>query len=167
MVTMRLPATSPTMVMHASAGCPSISTVQAAHWPSPQPYFVPVRSRSSLRTLRRVRPASASIRRRVPLTSSSLMLAMVLLWRTRAAPADCDPSASAKICFGQYVNTFVGVHLLAARTTLGRAQRLPDSCGISIGCPARDQENLAWSTLQARNVAPWPHHPRVRRKSLG
>ena len=76
MVTMRLPATLPTLVMHERVGTPSISTVHAAHCPSPQPYLVPVRSRSSRRTLRSVRSGSASMRRLEPLTSSSVILAI-------------------------------------------------------------------------------------------
>ena len=45
------------VVWHEVTGLPSTSTVQARHWPSPQPYFVPVRPRSSRRT-------SSSVRRR-------------------------------------------------------------------------------------------------------
>src|ERR1041385_2217993 len=42
------------LVVQDLCGLPSISTVQAPHWPSPQPYFVPVRSRCSRRTVNRV-----------------------------------------------------------------------------------------------------------------
>src|SRR5262245_17792374 len=76
MVTMRLPATVPTLVRQARAAWPSIKTVQAAHWPSPHPYLVPVRSRSSRKMLSSVRSASASIRRFAPLISSSVTRAM-------------------------------------------------------------------------------------------
>src|SRR5215475_4516192 len=54
------PAAEPTGVTHERVGCPSISTVQAPHWPSPHPYLLPVRSRSSRRTERRLRLESVS-----------------------------------------------------------------------------------------------------------
>src|ERR1035437_5647985 len=63
MVTMRLPSTAATLVRHDFVATPSTSTVHAAHCPSPQPNFAPVRSRSSRRTLRSVRSGSTSIRR--------------------------------------------------------------------------------------------------------
>ena len=77
MVTMRLPATRAHLGdAGADVVAPSTSTVQAAHCPSPQPYLVPVKSRSSRKTLSSVRSALASTRRRVPLTSSSVILAI-------------------------------------------------------------------------------------------
>src|ERR1039457_4602082 len=77
MVTMRLPATAPTSVRHDFVATPSTRTVHAAHCPSPQPNFVPFRSSSSRRTLRRVRSESTSIRRHPPFTSSSVTLAIL------------------------------------------------------------------------------------------
>src|SRR5260370_14959137 len=50
-----LPAQSPTCVVQDLVALPSIVTVQAPHRPSPQPYLLPLRSRSSRRTLRRLR----------------------------------------------------------------------------------------------------------------
>src|ERR1035438_7131647 len=76
MVTMRLPATAPTLVRHDFVATPSTSTVHAAHCPSPQPNLVPVRSRSSRRTLGSVRSGPTSTRRRPPFTDSSVTLAM-------------------------------------------------------------------------------------------
>src|SRR5262249_37153751 len=91
MVTIFLPATLPTRVTHDRVGAPSISTVQAAHWPSPHPYFVPVRSKSSRSTLRRVRSESASIRRFEPLTSSSVILGIGSFSRETRPAADRHP----------------------------------------------------------------------------
>src|SRR5260370_20487426 len=76
MVTTRFPSTAPTLVRQDFVATSFTNTVHAAHCPSPQPNFVPVRSRSSRRTLRRVRSESTSIRRRPPFTSSSVTLAM-------------------------------------------------------------------------------------------
>src|SRR6185437_14278457 len=55
-------------------------------WPSPQPYFVPVRSRSSRSTLSSVRSGSASIGRRFPLTSRWVMRAILLFSRNGVSP---------------------------------------------------------------------------------
>ena len=44
------PSTLETGVRHDTVGESSINTVQARHWPSPQPYFVPVRPKSSRTT---------------------------------------------------------------------------------------------------------------------
>src|SRR4051812_11774817 len=75
------------IVMHDRVAFPSISTVQAPHWPSPQPYLVPVMSRSSRNTLSRLRSGSASILRRTPLTWSSVTLVMSIsgIFRTMEA----------------------------------------------------------------------------------
>ena len=74
MVVIGLPATAPTRARQERTGWPSTSTVQAPQRPSPQPYLAPVRSRSSRRTLSKVRSASASMRRLDPLTRSSVTL---------------------------------------------------------------------------------------------
>src|SRR2546430_11290614 len=55
---------------------PSIRTVQAPHWPSPQPYLVPVRSVCSRRTESKVDCASASTGRFAPFTSRLEILAI-------------------------------------------------------------------------------------------
>src|ERR1035438_3391002 len=86
MVTMRLPATAPPLVRQDFVATPSTSTVHAAHCPSPQPNFVPVRSRSSRRTLRSVRSGSTSIRRRPPFTDSSVTLAMPPIMKHSLGP---------------------------------------------------------------------------------
>jgi hypothetical protein len=41
MVVIARPAALPIGVVHDRTAVPSISTVQAPHWPSPQPNFVP------------------------------------------------------------------------------------------------------------------------------
>src|SRR3954447_15820308 len=65
-----------TGVLQERVALPSTRTVQAPQRPSPQPYLQPVRSRSSRRTLSRVRSASASRSRRAPLTCRCLTVAM-------------------------------------------------------------------------------------------
>src|SRR5215469_306458 len=55
-----LPETELTRVMHERCDFPSISTVHAPHWPSPQPYLLPVRSRYSRNTVRRLVCGSTS-----------------------------------------------------------------------------------------------------------
>src|ERR1039458_7918206 len=42
MVTIFLAAADAALATHDFTARPSISTVQAPHWPSPQPYFVPI-----------------------------------------------------------------------------------------------------------------------------
>src|SRR5437868_8436060 len=74
MVVMGLPAAAPTCVMHDLAGTPPISTVQAPHCPSPQPYLLPVRSRSSRKTLSKLFSASTSTLSLDPFTLSSVIL---------------------------------------------------------------------------------------------
>src|SRR5437868_1490900 len=69
-------ATLPTGVMQERVGCPAIKTVQAPHCPSPQPYLLPVRPRSSRRTLNRLRSESALTLSLDPLTFSSVILDM-------------------------------------------------------------------------------------------
>src|SRR6266478_3871903 len=49
MVMMDFPVASLTESWHERRGMPFRSMVQAPHWPSPQPYFVPVRPSSSRR----------------------------------------------------------------------------------------------------------------------
>src|SRR5438552_2723194 len=79
MVVIRLPAAFDTGVMHDRTGSPSSRTVQAPHWPSPHPYLVPVRSRSSRSTLNRLLSEEAFTRCVIPFTSSSVMLGMFTL----------------------------------------------------------------------------------------
>jgi len=59
--------TVPQGVRHDLTGTPSTRTVHAPHWPSPQPYFVPVNPKSSRNTLSSERSAAASQLRAAPL----------------------------------------------------------------------------------------------------
>src|ERR1039457_510027 len=52
-------AAADTGVMQERVARPSSKTVQAPHWPSPQPYFVPVRSSRLRKMERRVSSAGA------------------------------------------------------------------------------------------------------------
>src|SRR5262245_40590608 len=61
------PETEPTSVMHDRVARPSMMTVQAPHWPSPHPYLLAVRFRSSRSTSRRLRSASVLTCARFPL----------------------------------------------------------------------------------------------------
>src|SRR5438552_679506 len=74
MVVICRPAAARSEVMQDRVATPSMSTVQAPHWPSPQPYLLPVRSRSSRRTLSRLRSGSASVLTLSPLIRSSVFL---------------------------------------------------------------------------------------------
>src|SRR5258708_2320413 len=69
-----LPVQSPAEVTQERVALPSITTVQAPQRPSPQQYLLPVRSKSSLKTLRRLRAASALTCCLVPFTWSSVMV---------------------------------------------------------------------------------------------
>jgi hypothetical protein len=68
MVVTSLPATSPIGSWQARTEFPPTRTLHDPHWPSPHPYFVPVRPRSSRRTERSVRPDSTGIDRSTPFT---------------------------------------------------------------------------------------------------
>src|SRR5262249_28169199 len=71
MVTIRLLLAEDTLVTQDRVATPSIRTVQAPHWPSPHPYLLPVKSRSSRNTHRRLLSGSHFTRRLDPLTWSS------------------------------------------------------------------------------------------------
>src|SRR5437762_1127222 len=77
MVVMAFSAHVPTAVTQERVALPSIKTVHAPHRPSPQPYLLPVRSRSSRRTLSRLRSESAVMERWAPLTSICLTVGMI------------------------------------------------------------------------------------------
>src|SRR5581483_4986835 len=64
--------TLPTFVMQERTATPSSKTVHAPHWPSPQPYFGPVKSISSRRTLRRLLSPSTLTATVRPLTRRSM-----------------------------------------------------------------------------------------------
>src|SRR5271157_4288914 len=76
MVVIGFRAASPTGVMQERRGDPPTKTVQAPHCPSPQPYLLPTRSRSSRKTLSRLVPASTSTEYFTPLMSSSVTFDM-------------------------------------------------------------------------------------------
>src|SRR6266436_10358170 len=76
MVTICLPAARPTCVVHERMGCASSNTVHAPHWPSPQPYLLPVRLRSLRSTLSRLTVESTSTVIFFPLTLSAVTLAI-------------------------------------------------------------------------------------------
>src|SRR5438105_2140853 len=63
---------APAQVSQERVGTPSTNTVQAPHWPSPQPYLAPVKSRSSRNTLSSGLSASALTPTLVPLMRSSV-----------------------------------------------------------------------------------------------
>ena len=94
MVVIGFRAASPTGVMQERRGDPPSRTVQAPHWPSPQPYLLPTRSRSSRKTLSRLAPASTSTEYLTPLISSSVTFDMKYprvdkdyqLWRNQSTP---------------------------------------------------------------------------------
>src|SRR4051812_19247121 len=104
-------------------------TVQAAHWPSPQPYLVPVRSRSSRRTLRRVRSASASMRRVAPFTWTSVTRGMTSLSYLSPLLAHLDHHLGGRVC-EQTLTVLFAVDLdrarLKATNRLAHAWRQPD-----------------------------------------
>src|SRR3977135_1364891 len=65
-------ATRPTGMMKERVGKPSIKTVQAPHSPSPQPYLLPVRSRSLRSTPSRLAVESTSTCNFLPLILSAV-----------------------------------------------------------------------------------------------
>ena len=64
---------SPTGVTQEATLLPLSSTVQARHWPSPQPYLVPVSFRSSRRTSSKGRCGSVVTVRGCPLTVKAMV----------------------------------------------------------------------------------------------
>ena len=73
MVTILRPSAARTVVTQETAGLPSRSTVHDPHWPSPQPYFVPVNPKSSRSTSSRGRSGSVSILSALPLTDNRIV----------------------------------------------------------------------------------------------
>src|SRR5215471_13478722 len=70
MVVIDLPATAETGRTQDRRGAPSSRTVQAPHWPSPQPYLEPVKPKSSRSTVSRGVSGSDWIERVCPLTAN-------------------------------------------------------------------------------------------------
>ena len=71
MVVISRPSTSAASERHDFTRLPSISTVQAPHWPRPQPFLEPVRCRCSRRASSSVVRGSSVSRCSVPLTRST------------------------------------------------------------------------------------------------
>src|SRR6266849_5462321 len=76
-VVIGLPAAALTAIWHDLRGTPPISTVQAPHWPSPQPYLLPVRPSSSRSTYNSGVSGSYRTGYFLPLTSISIKFAMI------------------------------------------------------------------------------------------
>src|SRR5712691_8501817 len=77
MVVTGLPTAALTGIWQERRGIPPISTVQAPHWPSPQPYLLPVKPSSSRRTYSRGVSGSYCTGYRLPFTSISIALGIV------------------------------------------------------------------------------------------
>src|SRR5229473_3429637 len=77
MVVTGLPTAALTGIWQERRGAPPISTVQAPHWPSPQPYLLPVKPSSSRRTYSRGVSGSYCTGYRLPFTSISIALGIV------------------------------------------------------------------------------------------
>src|SRR5215469_18636756 len=96
MVVIFLSATVPTRVMHERCAFPSTNTVQAPHWPSPQPYLLPVRSRCSRNTVSKLVCGSASTLYAFPLIASPIVAIFETPERGQDALDDlrlaCQPS---------------------------------------------------------------------------
>ena len=96
---------------------PFIKTVQARHWPSPQPYLVPVSCKSSRRTSSNGRWGSVVTVRDLPLTvkvmvASIIKLGSLPLYWTRPAAggfkfSDSSASRSYLLRSGEHGCTFV------------------------------------------------------------
>src|SRR5437773_8165934 len=94
MVVTRLPATDATGRAQDRTATPSTSTVQAPHSDSPQPYFVPVKSRSSRNTSSKGRSGSVLAVRGWPFSVKLMVLSItgtrVLFAVTKTLPALTD-----------------------------------------------------------------------------
>lgn len=89
-------STSPTWVMQERVGWPSTSTVQAPHCPSPHPYLVPVKRRSSRKTVSKGVARSAFTAWSVPFTlivKVSIRYPVFILMVQRSADLVKVPSA--------------------------------------------------------------------------
>src|SRR5262249_43501491 len=91
MVVMRFPSHSPTGVTQERVALPSMTTVHAPQRPSPQPYLLPVRSKSSRRTLSRLCAGSTLSRCLLPLTCNSAILSIGASTIGRAWCYGCEP----------------------------------------------------------------------------
>src|SRR5689334_10834506 len=85
MVTISLLLTLEAASRQDVTGLPSMRTVQARHWPSPQPYLVPVRCKSSRSTSRRERSGSVSTVLTLPLMLRLRVTSTIRLQKNEAA----------------------------------------------------------------------------------
>ena len=107
MVVISRPSTRAASERHDFTRLPSIRTVQAPHWPRPQPFFEPVRCKCSRNASRSVVRGSSVSRCSVPLTRSTTL---------RGAGAALVPCAAASG---------------AARGTNGPAAKAPPVAAVS------------------------------------
>src|SRR5579864_3382733 len=117
------PTAALTWVLHDRTAEPSSSTVHAPHWPSPQPYLVPVSSRRSRKTFSRVSSGATSTVCSFPLTK-----------RVSAIPKT-SASAPSFIRFGERRATSLSQRNVVRRRPLPlldqewtTADRWPESC---------------------------------------
>src|SRR6185437_6104678 len=89
-VVMDLPTASASGVRQERRATPLMITVQAPHWPSPQPYFVPVKPISSRRTKRRGMSGSLTTEYCLPFTE--IVLAAAFAEALRLAADRCAPA---------------------------------------------------------------------------
>src|SRR5712691_9206435 len=92
-VVIDLPATPETGIRQENMRSPSICTMQAPHWPAPQPNLVPVSLSSSRSTHRRRVLSGASTLTGLPLTVNLIAMMAPLCWgRGRARGMDGLPA---------------------------------------------------------------------------
>ena len=94
MVVISRPSTRAASERHDFTRLPSISTVQAPHWPRPQPFFEPVRCRCSRRASSSVVRGSSVSRCSVPLTRSTTSSGAGAASAPCAAAGDMAPGMS-------------------------------------------------------------------------
>src|SRR6185503_19319777 len=82
-VSIERPWTSSMVVWQAGVGLPSTNTVQARHWPSPQPYLAPVKPRSSRRISSNVRLESVETRCGFPLRVNCALVFIMVMQASR------------------------------------------------------------------------------------
>ena len=140
MVVISRPSMSAASERHAFTRLPSISTVQAPHWPRPQPFFEPVRCRCSRRASSSVVRGSSASRCSVPLTRSSTSSG------AGVAPAPCA-TASGLVSWQQVSS---GQNAAGHR---GELQQLA-SCHVGAGHRQAPRAGGAGSEREPGQVAP-------------
>src|SRR3990172_6599581 len=116
MVVIARPSTVSTGVTQERAAVPSMCTVQAPHWEIPQPYFVPVRPRLSLRTQRRGVEGSTSTSCRLPLT----VIAIIAVPPLRKDGGDGSTFLGGSVALVTGASPAWGAELQSARQTLAQ-----------------------------------------------